>query len=131
MKQFWKLMLRNPGGLMSSGVGGVQMADVSVDTETGIVKMNKFVAVQDCGLIINPWLAESQIHGAAIMGICAALFEAVAAVVAHGWWRVAHLVLALAFAVIGILAYAHPENTFKILASIFAFFLLIRGTFEF
>jgi xanthine dehydrogenase YagR molybdenum-binding subunit len=66
---------RNPGGLMSSGVGGVQMADVSVDTETGIVKMNKFVAVQDCGLIINPKLAESQIHGAAIMGICAALFE--------------------------------------------------------
>jgi xanthine dehydrogenase YagR molybdenum-binding subunit len=66
---------RNPGGLMSSGVGGVQMADVSVDTETGIVKMNKFVAVQDCGLIINPWLAESQIHGAIIMGICGALFE--------------------------------------------------------
>ena len=66
---------RNPGGLMSQGVGGVQMADVSVDTETGIVKMNKFVAVQDCGLIINPKLAESQIHGAAIMGICAALFE--------------------------------------------------------
>ena len=66
---------RNPGGLMSSGVGGVQMADVSVDTETGIVKMNKFVAVQDCGLIVNPKLAESQIHGAAIMGICAALFE--------------------------------------------------------
>jgi xanthine dehydrogenase YagR molybdenum-binding subunit len=66
---------RNPGGLMSSGVGGVQMADVSVDTETGIVKMNKFVAVQDCGLIINPWLAESQIHGAVIMGICGALFE--------------------------------------------------------
>jgi len=66
---------RNPGGLMSSGVGGVQMADVSVDTETGIVKMNKFVSVQDCGLVINPKLAESQIHGAAIMGICGALFE--------------------------------------------------------
>jgi xanthine dehydrogenase YagR molybdenum-binding subunit len=66
---------RQPGGLMSQGVGGIQMADVSVDTETGIVKMNKFVAVQDCGLVVNPWLAESQIHGAAIMGICAALFE--------------------------------------------------------
>ena len=66
---------RQPGGLMSQGVGGVQMADVSVDTETGIVKMNKFVAVQDCGLIVNPKLAESQIHGAAIMGICGALFE--------------------------------------------------------
>jgi uncharacterized membrane protein HdeD (DUF308 family) len=62
--------------------------------------------------------------------ICAALFEAVAAAIARGWWRVTHIVLALAFAVIGILAYAHPENTFKILASIFAFFLLIRGTFE-
>jgi len=66
---------RQPGGLMSQGVGGIQMADVSVDTETGIVKMNKFVAVQDCGLIINPWLAESQIHGAVIMGVCAALYE--------------------------------------------------------
>ena len=66
---------RNPGGLMSSGVGGVGMADVSVDTETGIVKMNKFVAVQDCGLIINPKLAESQIHGAVIMSTCAALFQ--------------------------------------------------------
>jgi xanthine dehydrogenase YagR molybdenum-binding subunit len=61
---------RSPGGLMSSGVGGIQMADVSVDTETGIVKMNKFVAVQDCGFTANP-----QIHGAVIMGICGALFE--------------------------------------------------------
>ncbi|HWB96494.1 MAG TPA: xanthine dehydrogenase family protein molybdopterin-binding subunit [Bryobacteraceae bacterium] len=66
---------RNPGGLNSSGVGGIQMADVSVDTETGIVTMNKFVAVQDCGLIINPRTAESQILGAAIMGICGALYE--------------------------------------------------------
>ena len=46
-----------------------------VDTETGIVKMNRFVAVQDCGLVINPRLAESQIYGACIMGICTALFE--------------------------------------------------------
>ena len=66
---------RNPGGLNSSGVGGVQMADVSVDTETGIVKMNRFVAVQDMGMVINPKTAESQIHGACIMGICAALME--------------------------------------------------------
>lgn len=66
---------RNPGGLNSSGVGGVQMADVSVDTETGIVKINKAVAVQDIGLVINPTTAESQIHGGCIMGICGALFE--------------------------------------------------------
>ena len=39
--------------LGDSGVGGVQIADVSVDTETGLVKINKMVAVQDCGLIIE------------------------------------------------------------------------------
>jgi xanthine dehydrogenase YagR molybdenum-binding subunit len=66
---------RNPGGLNSSGVGGIGMADVSVDTETGIVRMNKFVAVQDCGMIINPTTADSQIYGAVIMGICGALYE--------------------------------------------------------
>jgi xanthine dehydrogenase YagR molybdenum-binding subunit len=63
------------GGLNSSGVAGVQIADVSVDTETGIVKMNRFVAVQDMGLVINPKTAESQIYGSVIMGICSSLFE--------------------------------------------------------
>ncbi len=61
--------------LSSEGVGGVQMAHVAVDRETGIVKMKKFVAVQDMGLIINRQTAESQIYGAAIMGIAYALFE--------------------------------------------------------
>src|SRR5262245_25642755 len=63
------------GKLTDQGVGGVQMADVTVDTETGIVKMNKFVAVQDCGLIINEKAAESQVFGAMIMGVCFSLFE--------------------------------------------------------
>ncbi len=63
------------GRLNSSGVGGVQMADVSVDTETGVVKINKMVAVQDCGLIIDLKTAESQVYGAMIMGICYALYE--------------------------------------------------------
>jgi xanthine dehydrogenase YagR molybdenum-binding subunit len=67
---------RNPSReLISSGTGGVQVADVSVDIETGIVKINRYVAVQDCGLIINPRLAESQVYGAVIMGISTALFE--------------------------------------------------------
>ena len=64
-----------PGKLNSSGVGGVQMADVTVDVETGVVKLNKFVAVQDCGLIVDLKLAESQVYGALIMGICYALME--------------------------------------------------------
>ena len=62
-------------GLISQGVGGVQIADVSVDTETGIVTMNEMVAVQDCGLIIDLKTAESQVFGAMIMGITYALFE--------------------------------------------------------
>ena len=62
-------------GLNTGGASGVQIADVSVDTETGIVKMNRYVAVADCGLVINPRLAESQVYGAIIMGIGTALFE--------------------------------------------------------
>jgi xanthine dehydrogenase YagR molybdenum-binding subunit len=62
-------------GLTSAKVGGVQMADVSVDTETGIVRINKFVAVQDCGLIIDELTARSQMYGGIIMGISYALME--------------------------------------------------------
>lgn len=64
-----------PGSLINQGVGGVQMADVSVDVETGIVRMNRMVAVQDCGLIIDLKTAESQVYGALIMGVCYALYE--------------------------------------------------------
>ncbi len=63
------------GTLTSSGVGGVQMADVSVDIETGVVKVNRMVAVQDCGLILDLKTAESQVYGAMIMGVCYALYE--------------------------------------------------------
>jgi len=66
---------RNGGSLLTQGASGAQIADVSVDTETGIVKMNKYVAVQDCGMVINPRLAESQVYGAIIMGISTALYE--------------------------------------------------------
>jgi xanthine dehydrogenase YagR molybdenum-binding subunit len=61
--------------LSNQQVGGVQMAHVAVDKETGVVKMKKFVMVQDMGLIINRLTAESQCYGAAIMGIAYALFE--------------------------------------------------------
>jgi xanthine dehydrogenase YagR molybdenum-binding subunit len=64
-----------PPDLTNSGVGGVQMAEAEVDTETGIVKVTKMVAVQDCGLIIDLKTAESQCLGALIMGISYALFE--------------------------------------------------------
>ena len=64
-----------PPDLTNSGVGGVQMAEVEVDCETGIVKVKKMVAVQDCGLIIDLKTAETQCYGALIMGISYTLFE--------------------------------------------------------
>jgi xanthine dehydrogenase YagR molybdenum-binding subunit len=64
-----------PGSLTNQGVGGVQMADVSVDVETGVVRINKIVAVQDCGLIIDLKTAESQVYGALIMGVAYSLYE--------------------------------------------------------
>ncbi len=66
---------QNAMGLSTAGVGGVHMADVSVDIETGVVRMNKVAAVNDCGNVINPKLAESQVLGGVIMGVCAALME--------------------------------------------------------
>jgi xanthine dehydrogenase YagR molybdenum-binding subunit len=51
------------------------MAHVLVDKETGVIKVNKFVAVQDQGLVINPKTCKSQMYGAITMGIAFSLFE--------------------------------------------------------
>jgi xanthine dehydrogenase YagR molybdenum-binding subunit len=64
-----------PPDLTNSGVGGVQMAEVEVDAETGVVRVAKMVAVQDCGLVVDLKTAESQVYGALIMGIAYALYE--------------------------------------------------------
>jgi xanthine dehydrogenase YagR molybdenum-binding subunit len=57
------------------GIGGVQFADVTVDTETGAVKVQRIVAVHDCGRPVNPKLVESQIYGGVIQGLSYALYE--------------------------------------------------------
>lgn len=62
-------------GLSTQGVGGVQIAEVMVDSETGVVKCTKIVTVQDCGLIVNRLCCESQVAGGIIMGLNPALFE--------------------------------------------------------
>jgi xanthine dehydrogenase YagR molybdenum-binding subunit len=66
---------KNKPDLTNSGVGGVGMADVEVDLETGVVRVKKMVAVQDCGLIIDLKTAESSCYGAMAMGISYALYE--------------------------------------------------------
>ena len=62
-------------GLSSSGAGGVQFAEVEVDTETGFVKVKKILVVQDCGLVVDRLTAESQVNGGVIMGLGYALYE--------------------------------------------------------
>jgi xanthine dehydrogenase YagR molybdenum-binding subunit len=57
------------------GIGGVQFADIVVDTETGAVKVERIVAIHDCGRPINPKLTESQILGGVIQGMSYALYE--------------------------------------------------------
>jgi xanthine dehydrogenase YagR molybdenum-binding subunit len=62
-------------GLSSSNTGGVQFAEVEVDTETGFVKVKKVLVVQDGGLILNRLTCESQLNGGVIMGMGYALYE--------------------------------------------------------
>ena len=54
---------------------GAQFAEVEVDTETGVVRVVRIVAVHDAGRIVNPTLAESQLEGGIIQGLGFALFE--------------------------------------------------------
>ncbi len=61
--------------LAQQDLGGVQFAAVAVDTETGIVRVERVVAVQDCGRPMNPLQIESQVQGGVLMGVSYALFE--------------------------------------------------------
>src|SRR5215469_7243252 len=56
---------------------GAHICVVEVDRETGGVEMLKYVAVDDCGNVINPMIVEGQIHGGIVQGIAQALFEEV------------------------------------------------------
>ncbi|MFO1052876.1 MAG: xanthine dehydrogenase family protein molybdopterin-binding subunit [Planctomycetota bacterium] len=65
---------RNGAGFRDS-VAGCQFAEVAVDALTGEVRVTNMLAVQDCGLVIDKKLAESQVLGAMIQGISYALHE--------------------------------------------------------
>jgi carbon-monoxide dehydrogenase large subunit len=55
--------------------GGTHCAIVDVDVETGLVKVERYVAVEDCGALINPAIVEGQIRGGVAQGIGAVLLE--------------------------------------------------------
>jgi aerobic carbon-monoxide dehydrogenase large subunit len=54
---------------------GTHIAVVEVDAETGDISLKDYVAVDDCGRVINPMIVEGQIHGGLVQGIGQALWE--------------------------------------------------------
>jgi carbon-monoxide dehydrogenase large subunit len=57
---------------------GSYICVVDIDKGTGQVQVRRFVAVDDCGNIINPMIVEGQIHGGLTMGLAPALYEEIA-----------------------------------------------------
>src|SRR5579863_5345620 len=56
---------------------GSYICVVDIDSGTGAVKIRRFLAVDDCGNIINPMIVDGQIHGGLTMGMAPALLEAI------------------------------------------------------
>jgi aerobic carbon-monoxide dehydrogenase large subunit len=54
---------------------GSHVAVVEVDPETGVIKLRRYIAVDDCGRVINPLLVDGQIQGGLAQGIAQALYE--------------------------------------------------------
>src|SRR5262249_52681921 len=63
------------GGAGRDGPAAVQVAEVAVDVETGVVKVERIVAVHDCGRPLNPLAVQSQVNGGVIGGLSFALYE--------------------------------------------------------
>lgn len=66
---------QQPWGLAYGDLGSVQFAEVSVNTDTGFVKVDKVVAAHSCGRPLNIGQLESQINGGIIQGVSYALYE--------------------------------------------------------
>lgn len=54
---------------------GCQICEVEVDPETGTVKLIRLTAVDDIGKVVNPMIAEGQVHGGVVQGLGQALME--------------------------------------------------------
>lgn len=54
---------------------GTHMCVLEIDIETGKVEVLKYVAIDDCGVQINPLIVDGQVHGGVIQGLAQALFE--------------------------------------------------------
>ena len=63
-----------PGGAPNYP-NGCQVCEVEVDPDTGAVRIDRFFAIDDLGMVINPMICEGQIHGGIAQGVGQALFE--------------------------------------------------------
>jgi len=77
------LASKHPGELDSRGEiplprsfpTGAHVAEVEIDPETGVVRILRYTAVDDCGRVINPMLLDGQLHGGIAQGIGQAMGE--------------------------------------------------------
>jgi carbon-monoxide dehydrogenase large subunit len=65
----------DPPGTFSNATHG---AVVEVSAETGAVRIDRYVVVEDCGVVINPMIVDGQVRGGVAQGIAAALYEELA-----------------------------------------------------
>jgi carbon-monoxide dehydrogenase large subunit len=56
---------------------GMHLAVVEIDRDTGMVRLVRYVAVDDCGRVLNPMMVDGQRHGGIAQGVGQALFEEV------------------------------------------------------
>ncbi|WP_224491626.1 aerobic carbon-monoxide dehydrogenase large subunit [Robertkochia flava] len=56
---------------------GAYICVVEIDEETGAIDVKRFVAIDDCGNIINPMIVEGQVHGGLTQGIAPAMYEGI------------------------------------------------------
>ncbi|RDI31232.1 xanthine dehydrogenase family protein molybdopterin-binding subunit [Lentzea flaviverrucosa] len=54
---------------------GTHLCATEVDTETGMVRISRYVAVDDVGTVMNPLIVDGQVHGGLAQGIAQALYE--------------------------------------------------------
>jgi len=62
---------KRKGGLANMFSGG------EIDPETGEIKIKRYVAVDDCGRLLNPLIVDGQVHGGVAQGLGQALWEGV------------------------------------------------------
>ena len=67
---------RKRGNLTLTYASQIHACVVEIDEETGQLEILDYAAVDDCGRRINPKIVEGQVHGATMLGVGAALYEA-------------------------------------------------------